>query len=112
MHAVSNPRIPKLYSFIKLHKEENPIRTVVSFIYSPSHNLSNELDVILRNTLNFKPKFSIKNSLDLIDKVKNIKINRNSILLSFDVKNLFPSVDPVETINLVESYFLEEEYNH
>ena len=97
-----NPQPPKLYSLIKLHKIDHPIRPVVSFVSAPSYNLSKKLiDIILEHT-NFSAKFQIKNSYDLVNKIENIKLTENSKLISFDVTNLFPSVPIKETIILVE----------
>ena len=39
-----NPQPPKLYSLIKLHKIDRPIRPVVSFTTAPSVKLSKKLD--------------------------------------------------------------------
>lgn len=97
-----NPQCPKLYSFLKLHKDNLPIRPVVSFVTSPSYKLSKKLIDIINSKTDFTPRFSIKNSLQLVDKIKDIKIPHNSILASFDVTNLFPSIPTQETISIVE----------
>ena len=102
-----NPQPPKLYFLIKLHKIDRPIRPVVSFTTAPSVKLSKKLIPIIKFHSNFQPEFSIKNSLELIDKVKDIIIPNNSFLLSFDVKNLFPSVPPNEVIQITSKLLFE-----
>lgn len=100
--TLMNPQSPKLYSLIKLHKTGYPIRPVVSFFSAPSYKLSKKLIDIINHSTNFIAKFQIKNSLDLIRKIENLKIPSNSKLISFDVCNLFPSIPINDTIALVE----------
>lgn len=99
---VMNPLAPKLYSLIKLHKPDNPIRPVVSFVSAPTTKISNRLITLITTHCNFQPKYSIKNSHDLINKIKDSKLPNNSKLISFDVTNLFPSIPPLETLELVK----------
>ena len=69
-----NPQPPKLYFLIKLHEIDRPIRLVVAFTTAPSVKLSKKLISIIKFHSNFQPEFSIINSLELIDKVKDIII--------------------------------------
>ena len=80
-----NPQPSKLYSIVKLHKEENPIRSVVSCVTAPSYKLSKKL--IQFYTI-FKAKFSIKNSSELIHNIEDLHIPDIDILLSFGIKKL------------------------
>ncbi|KAG8225005.1 hypothetical protein J437_LFUL006016 [Ladona fulva] len=88
-YIVMNPIAPRFYGFLKIHKPDTPIRPVVSCINSPS---SSKLNVLVKDLSNFSPKFSIKNSLELPEKIKFLNIPKNAILVSFDVTNLFTSV--------------------
>lgn len=45
--------------------------------------------------MDFNPKFTVKNSLDLIDKIKDVPVPYNSKLVSFDVTSLFTNI-PVQ----------------
>ena len=96
--TLMNPQAPKLYSFIKLHKENNPIRPVVSFIAAPSTRLSRKLIDIISFHTKFEAKYSIKNSIDLVNKIQDLKLPTTAKLISFDVKNLFPSIPPKEVL--------------
>ena len=98
-----NPRTPLLYGLPKVHKTGHPIRPVVSFIDSPCHKLSSWLNVILRKVTEFQNIYSIKNSLQFANYLKNIDIPQGAILISLDVKNLFPSIPPSECITLIET---------
>ena len=92
------PKFPKLYSLIELHKIGFPIRPVVSFFSALSYNIS----YIITQYTDFSTKFQIKNSIELIKKIEFIKLPNNAKVISFDVTNLFPSIPVQDTITLVE----------
>lgn len=79
-----NPQSPKFYTLIKLHKSNHTIRPVLSCVTAPARKLSKTLINILINYI-FKPTFSLKNSVDL----------------SSDVINLFPSIS-ISTLLLLK----------
>ena len=55
----------------------------------------------------FIPKYSIRNSCELIDKIKDFTIHPNSILISFDVVGLFPNVPVSPTLQHVKRTLLD-----
>ncbi|KAL3283487.1 hypothetical protein HHI36_006627 [Cryptolaemus montrouzieri] len=93
---------------MKLHKPNYPIRPV-SYVTAPSFKLSKFLNELLLKHSNFKSKFSVKNSYELIANIKDTCIPPNSKLISFDVENLFPNIPPKDTYYLVEELI---EKNH
>lgn len=90
-----NPRPPLLTCLPKIHKEGTPMRPVVSYINAPAYKLAKKLNTIFRSGVDFNPKFTVKNSLDLIDKIKDISVPLNAKLVSFDVTSLFTNI-PVQ----------------
>lgn len=109
--TLMNPQAPKLYSLIKLHKENTPIRPVVSFTTAPSVKISNKMIDIISTHCKFTAKYSIKNSYELVQNIKDLNIPNNAILLSFDVKNLFPSIPPIEVIDIIDNKLTENRTN-
>lgn len=91
-----NPKTPRLYGYYKLHKSGKPIRPVVSYTEAPTYRLAAKINKVYKTLTRFEPKHVIKNSLDLINKIKNITIPPNGTIVSFDVKNLFPSIPTKE----------------
>jgi hypothetical protein len=87
-----NPSAPILYGLLKLHKPDIPIRPVASFVQAPTYKLCKLLNSLLPKKLNFEPHYTIKNSLDLVSKIKNIVVPPKALLVSFDIVNLFPSI--------------------
>ena len=84
-------RAPRLTGYPKIHKDNVPLRGVVSFIGSPYENVAKTLVPILR-TLQGRSGHFIKNSKELKEMVTNWTINRDEILVSYDVEKLYPSI--------------------
>ena len=70
-----------------------PLRPIVSFVNSPTYNISKFLSIIIKPLMT--NRFSVKNSIDFIDRIKDVVIEKDDILVSFDVVSLFTSV-PVD----------------
>lgn len=90
----SNPQVPRMYGLPKIHKEGKQMRPIASNINAPTQKLAKWL-IQKFNLLEPPTSLSIKNSIDFVDKVKNVRITRNETMISFDVKSLFPSI-PVD----------------
>lgn len=97
----SNPSTPRLYGLPKIHKDNIPIRPVVSFTNTPVSIISSFLLNLIRNLTNFKPKYGVSNSFDLANKLNNITLPENYLIVSFDVTNLFTTVPNAEAVKIV-----------
>ena len=80
-------------------------------ITAPAFALSNKLINILTDYCKFTPKFSIKNSQQLVNKIDKCIIPNNAKLVSFDVQNLFPSIPPSDVLILVENLLTKNNVN-
>lgn len=94
-------RAPRITGYPKIHKEDVPLRGVVSFIGSPYHNVAETLVPILRS-LQGRSGHYIKNSRELREKVKDWSIKRDEILVSYDVEKLYPSIPISKALELIE----------
>lgn len=95
----------------KVHKPGVPMRPITSGIGSAPHRLAKRLATPLSNRLGSISDAHLRNSSDLIERVKNENL-KNKKLASFDVKALFTNV-PVEgaiqaVSRVVESINAEE----
>ena len=106
-----NPQAPKFYGLIKIHKENMPIRPVVSYINAPNRKLAIKLNTIFRN-YEYKSRYSIKNSLELISKLKDKPVASNYKLVSFDVSSMFSKIPPKECLPLIKNYLEKIKINH
>ena len=100
-------RAPRLSGYPKIHKDDVPLRGVVSFIQSPFEKVSKLLVPVLK-TLQGRSGLFVKNSRELKEKVKEWRLERDEILVSFDVKNLYPSIPINEALELVECLLMSK----
>lgn len=88
----TNTNLSKIYGLPKIHKNNIPLRPVVSTIGSPTHFLSKQLFNILNNAIK-KPKSYLRNSYDFINRIKPFLIPDDHILISLDATSLFTNVN-------------------
>ncbi|KAL4706168.1 hypothetical protein ACJJTC_015036 [Scirpophaga incertulas] len=89
---IMNPQAPKLQAYYKLHKPNVPIRPVVTYRDAPAYKLAAETNNIFKKLTGFQPAHTIKNSLELLQKIQYLQVPEGAILVSFDVVNLFPNI--------------------
>ncbi|KAK8778177.1 hypothetical protein V5799_020483 [Amblyomma americanum] len=90
----TNGSAPAIYGLPKIHKIGTPLRPIVDYTRSPLFKLSGYLHKVLAPLVG-KSATHIKNSQDFIENIKDVTLDENDILVSFDVCSLFTSV-PVE----------------
>lgn len=88
---------PKIYGLPKLHKPNRPLRPIVSCVNSPGYKISRFLHDIL-NKLTPIFQFNVRNSYELVNRLKGETLPDNYVLVSFDVKSLFTSI-PQDLVN-------------
>ena len=86
-----NTNIARFYGLPKIHKNNYPLRPVVSSINSPAIYLAKLLNNILTKALP-KQLSLIKNSQNLIHILSNVAFPENHIMISLDVTSLFTNV--------------------
>ena len=100
--------IPKFYGLPKIHKKDNPLRPIVSSIGSVSYESARFLSKIL-GPLVGKTKHHIKNSSDLVEKIRDLEVPPPWKLVSFDVSALFTSIPINEALEVVEKKLAADE---
>lgn len=88
--------LPKIYGLPKIHKNNIPLRPIVSCIGSPTYKLSKRINSILKQCLKMSQSY-IKDSIELREKIKNVVIPDDYIMISLDVISLFTNT-PYELI--------------
>lgn len=89
-----NPITPRIYGLPKLHKQNIPLRPIVSTINSPVYKLSKYLIQSLKY-LTDNSTYNIKNSFQLKSILDTVTLKPDDILVSFDVVSLFTNI-PVD----------------
>ncbi|XP_018346175.1 PREDICTED: uncharacterized protein LOC108750859 [Trachymyrmex septentrionalis] len=90
----SDGSLPRAYGVPKIHKPCCPLRVIVSSLGSPLYPLATFLHNILIKSIP-KAKSHIKNSFELVEKLKRLHTTDQYKLISLDVKSLFTNV-PVD----------------
>ena len=85
------PVTPSMRGLPKTHKPGNPMRPITSGVGSAPHQLAKKLAKPLSELLGKVSRSHLRNSGDLLDRLKDIDIAHKK-LASFDVKSLFTNV--------------------
>ncbi|XP_077517763.1 uncharacterized protein LOC144128315 [Amblyomma americanum] len=89
-----NGSAPAIYGLPKVHKPDVPLRPIVDFTRSPLHALSGYLHQVIRPVVGRRTTY-VKDSSHFVNKLKDVTIDDEDVLVSFDVKSMFTSV-PVD----------------
>ena len=84
-------RNPLLYGLPKVHKPNVPMRPIVSFVHSPTYQLSRHLSDPLSPLVGQSPS-AIRNSKEFADFITTQILTDDELLVSFDVVSLFTNV--------------------
>lgn len=105
---VTNPEVPKLYCLPKIHKVGQKMRPIISNVNAPTEKIAKWLVSEIKK---MKPIecLAVKNSFDLVNRLDNVRIEEDEIMVSFDVVALFPSVDVDEALLELNEEFIENE---
>lgn len=97
---VSNPTLPKLYALPKTHKIGNKMRPIVSNINAPTYKLAKWLVSEIKKLPQLE-SLSVKNSFEFVEKIKDLELSENEMMVSFDVASLFPSIPVDVTLSVL-----------
>ena len=91
----------KYYGLPKVHKTGIPLRPIVSSIGSVSYETAKELSKILKPLVGKTP-YSVKNNKDFIQSIKDIRLQKDEFMVSYDVEALFTSVPVKPAIAIIQ----------
>ena len=88
-------QLPRLYGLAKVNKQNIPVRPVLSIPGSPYYKVAEKitewLSVILESKINCSSK-------QTVDNLRNISLDQDEVLISFDVTSLLTNVPVKEAI--------------
>ena len=91
----------KYYGLPKVHKTGIPLRPIVSSIGSISYETTKELSKILKPLVGKTP-YSVKNTEDFIQSIKDIRLQKDECMVSYDMEALFTSVPVKPAIAIIQ----------
>ena len=95
MLKCKEPKLPKLYTLSNMHKKNNPGRPVISSIGCHTANISKYVDYHLQGRVSKLPSY-VKDTTDFINKIKDLTVPDNTILVTLDVSSLYTNI-PIMT---------------
>nr|XP_018908816.1 PREDICTED: uncharacterized protein LOC109038254 [Bemisia tabaci] len=98
-----NKQFPYMYGLPKLHKPGKDIRPIINCRDCPFYKLSKWLLNRFKALEAYETR-SVKNSIELAKTLENEEVQDDEVLVSFDVKSLFPSVPVDKALQLLSKW--------
>ena len=92
-------KIPRMYGLPKIHKENYPLREIVDSTGSVVKETDRYISKIIQKYTG-KTQHFVKNSAHFVEMIKDLTVDEDEILVSYDVTALFPSVPQEEAIQI------------
>ena len=99
--------IPLLYGLPKIHKPETPLRPIVSFLSSPTYQLSKHLSRILAPLVG-NTSHNVQNSQDFAKFISSQTLDDDETLVSFDIVSVFTKVPTQLAIQVAHQCLLDD----
>ena len=104
----SGSQPPRIYGLPKIHKPEVPLRPIVSCIGAPSYHLSKHITSLI-SPLSGRTDSYVRNSRHFVEIMKDVCIDADEMLVSFDVSSLFTNVPIDEAVRVIRGRLQEDE---
>ena len=95
--------LARIYGLVKVHKINMPLRPIIAMCGTPTYNLSRYLVRYLSSIIEFP--YTLKNSTHFVERIRNIIVNDNESMVSYDVRNMYPSIPPKLAITCILDTF-------
>uniref|UniRef100_A0A5S6QHR6 Reverse transcriptase domain-containing protein n=1 Tax=Trichuris muris TaxID=70415 RepID=A0A5S6QHR6_TRIMR len=98
-----NFKSPELFCLPKVHKQNVPYRPIISCRNSVTQKLATILSGLLRPLIG-KRSSHVRNSALFCEELKSLPLEEDTVMVSYDVKDLFTSIPVKEMLDLTLSY--------
>ena len=99
----SGSNLSRFYGLPKIHKENTPLRPIVSGCGSPTHKMAQHLAQILK-PLAGNTDSLIRNSSHFAEEINNEIVRENEELVSFDVENMYGNINVDQAMEITGEY--------
>ncbi|XP_067118412.1 uncharacterized protein [Centruroides vittatus] len=107
---VSSPAVPRLFGFAKTHKPGKSIRPVVDKCSASTILLEKKLKEFIMINMPAH-QYSITQAVEVIQKLKQLKLSEKSYMTVFDFKAMYPSVKLEPCFGHLRDFLLEKVEN-
>ncbi|XP_044760159.1 uncharacterized protein LOC123317619 [Coccinella septempunctata] len=94
-----------MYGNPKVHKENVPMRPIVSDVQGPTCKLSNYIAQILTEAYDQDNAYYVKDSFDFSYKINNFELPPDYVVISLDVVNLFGNISKELVLKAIEFHW-------
>lgn len=91
--------ISQMYGLVKIHKKGNPVRPITAACAAPGFKLAKFCTRVLSEVF-CEDGFHVRNSLQFVEGLKNIRLDEDEVMVSFDVVSMFTNI-PVDHMILL-----------
>jgi hypothetical protein len=110
-YTTMNPKAPTITGHIKIHKTGHPIRPVINWRQAPAFKLAKALNQNLKLLTPLPYAHNIQNTMELINKLKDIQISPQHALASLDIANLYTNIPVNETKTIINKAMIKQKIN-
>jgi hypothetical protein len=96
-----NPTAPGIRGLPKIHKVNCPIRPIINWKNAPAYKLAKTLNSLLHFYIPLPNVFNVKNSVHLMEDLKNFHCTETTKFASFNIENMYPNVPTDELISII-----------
>ena len=98
---------PKYYGLPKIHKAGVPMKPIISSRGSATYETAKELAKIIKPMVERSPHY-VQNNKDFLDSIKNIKIQPDECIMSYDVSALFTFIPIEPAIKIIQKHLEDD----
>ncbi|XP_055523083.1 uncharacterized protein LOC129717250 [Wyeomyia smithii] len=101
---------PRIYGLPKIHKDNRPLRPVVSTIGSATYNIARYFAGIIAKVVG-KTDYHVRNSFDFAKEITEVQTSEGEVLFSLDVVSLYTNVPVDYALGCLEERWGEVEHH-
>ena len=98
---------PKYYGLPKIHKAGVPLRPIIFGRGSATYETAKELAKIIKPLVGRSPHH-VQNNNDFLESIRNIKLQPDECIMSYDVSSLFTSIPIDPAIKSIKKYLEDD----
>ena len=98
---------PKYYGLPKIHAAGVPLRPIISNRGSATYETAKELAKIIKPLVGRSPHH-VQNNKDFIESIRNIKLQPDECIMSYDVSALFTSIPIDPAIKIIQKHLEDD----